>query len=462
MEKTMQTEPIRAERDARFPQVEWRRSVPLKYQADVAVLGGGMAGVCAACAAAATGASVLLVERFAVTGGVLTTGGVGNFSGDTRGLGEVFDEILAQLGRFHAVSPIRDSAHNTKEQLFDHEILTLVLQEMLLRRGVKLLLHTRFADVRVEDGWIKEVILCGPSGPEALAAKVFIDCTGEAQVAYAAGFATMKGRNPDGKTLAMSMMAFVRHVFPGELNDVARRRSWQDAEKMIEYAAAQIPEGEFGRLDRQEDLPMVSVWPNGPCSNALKIKVAGYDSSDTESLTAAEIRGRRDVAWVLDYYQRVKREPWILDHVSPIIGIREGRRVVGDYVLTLDDVKAGRAFEDGVARGTWYLDAHSPDSNKRIYDNKGDWSVPPYQIPLRSLIARDGRNLLMAGRCLSADSLAHSSARVSPCGAMMGQAAGIAAALAATRDRAVRELDFGEVKAIILERGANLACGCGC
>ena len=453
----MKTAQPRRERDALRPQIEWQRSVPLRYEADVAVIGGGIAGVCAACAAAATGASVLLVERFAVTGGVLTTGGVGNFSGDTRGLGEVFEEILAGLNSFHALSPIRDSAHNTKEQLFDHEILALVLQELLLKRGVKLLLHTRFVDVVEKDGCITEVVVCGQSGPEAVRAEVYIDCTGEAQVAYAAGFATMKGRDADGKTLAMSMMAFVRHVFPEELNDVDKRRSWRS--HMIDYSPTQIPEGLFDPIRCKEDLPMVSIWPNGPCSNALKIKVPGFDSSDTESITAAEIEGRRRLAQVLDFYQRVEKQPWILDHCSPIIGIREGRRIVGDYVLALDDVKSGREFEDGVARGTWYLDAHSPDSDKRISDAPGDVEVPPYQIPLRSLIARDGQNLLMAGRCLSAEQLAQSSARVAPTGAMMGQAAGIAAAMAARKGKTIRELDPQEVRDMVLSRGANLSCG---
>lgn len=443
----MKVEQARGDRDAAYAQVDWRRSVPVRFDADVAVIGGGMAGVCAACAAAASGASVVLVERFAVTGGVLTTGGVGNFSGETRRQGEVLDEILDGLSRFHALGPIRDSAHGTKERLFDHAFLRLVLQELLLKRGVKILLHTRFVDVVQNDGTLDEVIVCGQSGPEALRAKVFIDCTGEAHLAYAAGFATMKGRESDGKAMAMSMMAFVRHVPPDELED------------SIPYVPAQIPEGSFGPIAAEDDIPMVSVWPNGPRSNALKIKVVGHDSTDTESMTAAEIKGRREVAHVLDFQQRTKGQPWIYDHCSPIIGIREGRRVVGDYVLNEEDVRSGRAFEDGVARGTWYLDAHSADTDKRTYDiPKEDMGVPPYLIPLRSLIARDGTNLLMAGRCLSADSLAQSSARVSPTGAMMGQAAGVTAAMAARAGCAIREVRAEAVRRVLIERGANLTC----
>ncbi len=451
----MKREQKRRQRDAAFPHVRWTADVPIKYEADVAVIGGGIAGVCAACAAADSGASVTLVERFAAAGGVLTTGGVANFSGDTRGLGSIFDEILADLDKFHALGPLRDSPHDTKEQVFDHEILSLVLQEMLLRRKIRLLLHTRFVDASTSGNRITEIILCGASGPEALRAPVFIDCTGEGQVAYAAGYSTMKGRDSDGLTLAMSMMAFIRHVLPEEITSNALRNTGKN--KIVPYAASQIPDGWLSAIKRKEDLPMVSVWPNGPRSNALKIKIPGCDSTDTESLTQAEIRGRRRFIQVIDYFQRVENQPWIIDHLSPIIGIREGRRIAGDYLLTLADVQAGRKFQDGVARGTWYLDAHSSDDDKRSYEvDLEDMGVPPYQIPLRALIAADGENLFMAGRCLSADYMALSSARVSPAGGMMGQAAGIAAAIAASGDGNARKVSAEKVRRIVTERGAVL------
>jgi hypothetical protein len=152
-----------------------------------------------------------------------------------------------------------------------------------------------------------------------------------------------------------------------------------------------------------------------------------FDSTNTESLTNAEIRARRRMMEVLHYHQRIEKRAWLLDHCSPIIGIREGCRIVGDYVLKVDDLRAGGEFEDAVARGTFYLDGHKPDDDKRTYILPKDrLKVPPYQIPLRCLIAKDGKNLWMAGRCFSADQLALSSARVSTTGSMMGQAAGYA------------------------------------
>lgn len=422
--------PLKESTDRSGAEIFWNRRVPVRYEADVAVIGGGIAGVSAACAAARSGAKTVLVERFAVTGGDLTSGGVANFCGQLQGQGEVFDEILRDLLTFKALEP--------GKTVFHYEILAVVLQELLLRRHVKLLLHTRFVDTAVREGRLTECILCGKSGPEALRAKQFIDCTGEADVARTAGFATVKGRTEDGLPLPMSMMFFVRHVGKD--------------------AVPQLPEGWFSPPRRAEDLPMTSIWPDGPRGNAIKIKVPKFDATDTESLTAAEIHGRRRMMEVLDYYQRVEKRPWRLDHGSPIIGIREGCRVVGDYVLTVDDLRAGRTFDDAVARGTFYLDGHKPDDDKRTYIlPKDQLQVPPYQIPLRSLLVRDGKNLLAAGRCFSADQLALSSARVSTTCSMMGQAAGIAAALAALRGCDPRDIDPHEVRRTVEARGAKLA-----
>jgi len=416
-------------------QVNWSHSVPVRYEADVAVIGGGIAGVSAACAAASSGAKVILVERFAVTGGNATTGGVATFCGETAGQGEVFDAIISDLEKWKAIAPYKPNSHQ-HARVFDHHILAIVLQELLLRRGVKILLHTRFVDVCEKAGRISECVVCGKSGVEAMRAKVFIDCTGEAEVAHAAGLETMKGRPEDGCQLPMSMMGFVREINESEV---------------------QIPGGWFEAIRDEKDLPMVSVWPNGTGGKALKIKIPMFDSTDTESMTTAEIRARRRMMEVLDYYQRVEGKCWRFDGCSPQIGIREGRRIVGDYILTVGDCRAGRKFDDAVARGVFYLDAHKPDDDKRTYIlSKPERQVPPYQIPFRSLIPRGGKNLLAAGRCFSADQLALSSARVMTTGSMLGQAAGIAAVMSVERRCEPRELDFSEIRLTIEERGAKL------
>lgn len=253
-----------------------------------------------------------------------------------------------------------------------------------------------------------------------------------------AGFSTLKGRSEDQVQLPMSMMFFIRHA--------------ED-----EHVREEVPEGRFEAIRDKADLPMTSIWPNGPRGNAIKVKIPMFDATDTESMTAAEIRARRRMMEVLDYYQKVEKRKWLLDYCSPQIGIREGRRVVGDYVLSLEDLRAGRKFDDAIARGVYYLDAHKPDDDKRTYMlGHHDLKVPPYQIPLRCLLAKDARNLMIAGRCMSAEQLALSSARVMTTCAMMGQAAGIAASLSIEMGCGPREIDPLLVRRTVERNGAKL------
>lgn len=419
-------------------QITWSRRVPLRYQADVAVIGGGIAGVCSACAAAAAGASVILVERFGVTGGNATVGGVANWSGETAGQGAIFDEIVALQEDWNSIAPYAGpytGPGGSMNRVFDHEILAVILQELLLKYGVQLLLHTRFVDVQRDGDVLGQALVAGASGLEALNARVYIDCSGGAQLARAAGCDMLPGGELG--LLPPSLMYFVR--------------------EMPEAPAPQLPEGWFDPVREEGDLPMISTWPNGPGGKAQKLKVPGFDSGDTVGMTELEIRARRRQWEVMDYYQRQCRATWHYDHASPIIGLRETRRIAGDYILTVDDLRAGRAFDDAVARGVFFLDGMRPDDEKRTYLlEKEEWTVPPYHIPFRSLIAAGVENLLMAGRCFSADQLALSSARVMTTCAMMGQAAGTAAAWSVNRACSPRSIDGVELREHLEGRSAHL------
>lgn len=440
--------------------IDWQRRVPVRYEADVAVIGGGIAGVCAAAAAARSGARVVLVERFGVVGGLLTSGGVANFD-DARTvwepLGEVFTEILADMKAWNAVG----NETYFKPATFHYETLAVVLQELLLRRGVKLLLHTRCVDARVRDGRITEALVCGVSGPEALRARQFIDCSGESVLARAAGFAIMGDWEKDPRRIEMSLMYFVRQVdetpiwpsMPGGwskgLADIHLPQREQDVAYRNQLKPG-LPEGWCPESvsGKAALFNSISVWPDGPGGKAVKLWFPPVDCTDTEAVTAAEIQARRCMMEAVEYYQRVQKKPWRLDHAASIIGTRDAALIAGDYVLTMDDLLEGRRFDDAVARGTYHL--HLPPYPPGMGDTR------PHHIPLRCLIARDGRNLLMAGRNLSADRQAQSSARVTTSGVMMGQAAGIAAALAALKQVDVRDLDPGEIRDIVLQRGAKL------
>ena len=395
-------------------EVAWSRKVPVRWEADVAVIGGGIAGVSAACAAAEAGAKVILVERFAICGGDLTSGGVASFCGRMDGNGRTFNEIVADLRKWNSIG-------DPRAEIFNHEILAIVLQELVLRHGVKLLLHTRFVDIYAKKGRVSACILAGFSGPEALAARQFIDCTGGGDVARMAGCEVMIAEEP----LPMSMMYYVREG---------------------QGAGPRMPKG---WPSTGQTLPRRSIWPNGPGEKAMKQWIFKYSSIDTEAMTAAEIAARR-TSMQRHADDQKSGKNWCYDHCSPIVGIREGCRIVGDYVLKVEDLLEGRSFDDGVAVGTYQLDNHIPGAPMAYR------RVPAYQIPLRSLIARDAKNLMMAGRCFSCDQLALSSARVSTSGSMMGQAVGIAAAMAATKDCDVRNLDSREVQKAVVKRGGKL------
>ena len=438
--------------------IPYSREVPVAYEADVAVIGGGIAGVCAAAAAARSGVRVVLVERFASTGGLLTSGGVSHFCDENAfrsPLGEVFTEILTELEAWNAIG-------HEKPPAFHYEALAVILQELLLRRGVKLLLNTRLTDACVQDdGRITEAIVCGVSGPQALRAKQFIDCSGESALARAAKFTILGDWDTDERRIPMSMMCFVREV-EGPPLWPTMPPGWSTALAEVEIAqreadAVALPLGVGDAWPEEGEVPAstaaglrkISIWPDGPGGKALKLWFATVDATDAEQLAAAEIHARRCMMEVVDYYQRIVGKPWRLDHAAPMLGIRDGAIIAGDYVLTMDDLKAGRAFEDGVARGTYQLHLGPyPDPDFR--------KVPAHQIPLRSLIAREGRNLMMAGRNLSADREAQSSVRVATSGAMMGQAAGIAAAMAAQQDTEVRSLDPADIRRTVQERGGEL------
>ena len=395
---------------------------------DVLVAGGGIAGFCAAIAARRAGARVLLVEEMGCLGGNATSGGVGAFCGETRGQGAVFDDIITRLERLDAIAQYKRYEEREARQ-FDHQVLAYVLQEMAAEAGVEVLLFTHAAAAVRERERVSAVILSNRSGLSLAPARVIIDATGEACVARAVGLPVQ----PDGTgALPMSVMFFMREV--------------KEPEALSPAAADAELAG---------DPPMISRWPEPHGKLGVKVKVVGYDAADGDSLTQAEMAGRR-MAWrVANHLRAGDLAAHVFDHFSARIGIREGRRILGDYTLTEQDLRAGRRFDDGIALGRFYLDYHDPSTPRRVSRfDRAHAQVPPYHIPYRCLIARGARNVLAAGRCFSADRVALSSARVMTTCAMMGQAAGLAAAMAAHGD--VRSISAAALAESLRGRGAEL------
>lgn len=410
-------------------------------QVDVLVLGGGMAGVSAALAAKADDLSVAIAEPSNVLGGQGTSGGVAGFCGDSVRTNRDFAELVARLTAIGRIDPYEP---NDDRRVYDLELCAFVLQEMVAERGIDILLHTSAIDARMENGRITEVLLsCGPT-PIRVHPKVVVDATGNAIVSAAVGLTTI-GPGPNVQ-LPMSLYFTL----------------WDTRRKVTPI----LPDG-CPRWERDEDLPMTSLHGFGSGKVEVKMKVVGFDAGDGESLARAEIHARRQMMGLIYYLQtRGYRgrhalnegrplDTYTLASVSRHIGQRQGRMIVGEYELTKEDVLKGRRFADAVAVGTYHLDYHWPDTEKRA--GTGITTMcEPHHLPLRAMIAKGADNLLAPGRSMCGDMMAFSSYRVMATCAQTGFAAGKAAQLAARGGRRLQDLPIAELQANIEAGGQSL------
>ena len=413
---------------------------------DVVVVGGGIAGVFAAIGASVYGGKVLLAEKNATLGGQGTLTGERGFCGDVLHVNRPFEEILQDLRKNDALGPVIPTKGGTA---FDGEILAFLLQEKVLATGVDVLFHTAVIDVTSSRGSVSRLKLFNKSGQTWVETRYVVDCTGDGDVVAMAGFPTAKGgavHSPDGSLkpdvslqLPMSLCFWMEDVeSSGEPILPPGCPSWSD----------------------DEDIPMTSINHVSPHTVFVKMKVIGGDVTDGRSYSEAEIRARRQMMGLI-YHLQTKGyngklyDTYRLRYTSPGLGIREGRRMVGEYILTETDVRTGKRFPDTVAVGSYQIDYHWPDILQRAGTGITDM-VPPYQIPLRCLIPKGGKNIMAAGRCVSGDQMAMSSFRVMTTCAQTGLAAGIACGLAAKEGMEVSKIDINTLQLTLKDQGQML------
>ena len=394
---------------------------------DLLVVGGGAAGTAAAIAAARNGASTILVEAGNCLGGTSTAGLVATWFASTEGLGDIFDEfneLLRRHGAFH-------------KHAFNAEVGKFVWQRMAQDAGVRILFHAMPIAAAVTDGRITEVELACRADRLRISPRFAIDATGEGDLAALAGAEFMKGDPEAGRTLHMSLVATM----------------YDTGKPVTPY----LPP-ELAPIESDDDLPGF----NGPAKKAdgslyvSMTKVMGHDPTNPFSLTNAELEARNQLARVVHYLQRTKCPTHALASTGSRIGIREGRRVIGDYVITEHDVLAetGTDFEDGVAVATCQIDFHSLTRPGRVGWRK---RVHPYAIPFRALTAKGFANLLTAGKCISGDQVAQSSYRMTPTCVGMGQAAGTAAAMTVSSGcEDIRQVPVAKLRGALSAAGVEL------
>lgn len=448
-----------------------------RLSSDVVVVGGGPAGMCAAIAAAREGVSVILVEQGAFCGGMATRGLVGPFmtcydaKGENMIIRGLFEEIVNRMvERGYALHPSQVWAgtaftswiiighdHVTP---FESEGLKLIIDEMLTEAGVKVLYHTDFLRPVLEGETITGVLVSSKRGLEVIRGKVVIDCTGDGDVAYRSGVPCEMGNEELGLIQPATMFFHISNVDPDAMEadiqanihnfyrkDGVNYRSfhWRvtQAREAGDWPLKRVSLGMFR-------MPKPDEW----CVNTSRIM--GVDSTDNESLTDAEIVGRQQADIILKFLRKYVPgcENARLKSTASYVGIRESRHIQGDYRLTADDLLSAKVPEDSILLAANSVDVHGrfgPTSNEYV-PIRGDY----YGVPYRSLLPKGVEQLLMAGRCLSADSTAAGAVRVMPPCMAMGQAAGTAAALAVKDGVTVRSLDAQKLRQVLKKNGAWL------
>lgn len=441
---------------------------------DVAVIGGGPAGAIAAISSALQGARTILIEKNGYLGGALTACGTGPqmsyHAGKiqvVRGIPEQVEREMVRRGYSTGHQPDAVGYCSTTTA-FDPEGLKIVWEDMAMEAGVTLLYHTVYTGCTVHGGCIEKVRLYAKGGFLNLEAKEFIDASADADLAADAGVPTVYGREGDAVAQPMTMNFHVYGVDRDRLcSFVLANRDDMAAgtpENLKEYRHYDIS-GAYSRIarsrqkheypiDRENVLCFETNTDGEYVVNMTRVK--SCSAIDPFDLTRAEIEGRKQVMAAFRFLREniPGFEKAHLMYSGPEIGIRESRRIVGKYVLTERDLLHNVMFPDAVAMGGYPIDDHTmPVGGSEAFRMKdGSW----YSVPYRSLISNEIRNLLVAGRCISATHSACAAIRVTPIVMAVAQGAGTAAAMAAESNCSVQNLDTEKLRIQLRKDGAFL------
>ncbi len=444
------------------------RQLPIYGEFDVVVVGGGPAGLAASVSAARHGSRVLLVERYGFLGGMGTAGGVTNFAGlYGRKNGEmrqvvhgVVDDLLARMAALGGVNAPQDGMQGRiRVQSYDVSSLKCAADQLLLASGVQILFHAWAASVVMQGSRIQALVVETKSGRMAIRGAQFIDCSGDADIAHFAGAPYELGDGL-GSGLYPTTMFRVGHVdaalaLPavGEFTAINSWMAKAQADKPGRYRFARE-----GAILRPQKNP--SEWR----ANVTQIANAAgqaMDATDARQLSDGELIGRQQIA---SYFAFLRDEvpgfanASIVD-IAAQIGVRETRRIQGQYVLTGEDILNASRFDDAIGINAWPMELHA--------EGRIEWRFPHHganenskgrvynDLPWRMLVPRAVDNLLVAGRCASMTHEGQSAARVSGACFVMGQAAGTAAAtLSAAQSTA--DVDVSALQKRLLRDGVYL------
>ncbi|WP_436374013.1 FAD-dependent oxidoreductase [Cytobacillus sp. BC1816] len=439
---------------------------------DVVVAGGGPAGINAAIAAGRRGARTLLIERYGFLGGMSTVALVYpwmTFHTETgrQVIKGIAQEIVERLMSIEG-SPghLRDTVGFTNTVTPYHpEKYKLLALEMLEEAGVEVLVHSFADSVEVDGGTIKSIRLVTKSGPIRVKAKQFIDSTGDADIAFLSGAPCLKGRENDQKTQPLTMKFRMRGVDVSKVKEAMKRNPENFYKKTPINELDELPltgvqgfykEWNASGVPINRDQVLFFIGPEEDEVLVNCTRVQGLDGTDVFDLTKGEKEGRKQVMMMAKFLQTniPGFEKASISAVGSQIGIRETRRISGEYSLTIKDVITGKKYDDTIALSGYPIDIHDPTGKGvQANDIEGDGS---YGIPYRCLIPKEIDNLLVAGRCISTTHEALATTRLTPSCMATGQAAGTAAAISLAEGVDPRDLDASVLRKKLLEDGAVL------
>lgn len=465
--------------------------LPIIKEADVIVAGGGLAGCAAAIASARLGVKTLIIETGGCLGGAATSGLVAPISSiytKTSGkkfggiLWEVIDSVIEKAKKYC------NSTHSPQSAL---HLYKYVLIEKMVESGADILFHAFVTDVvSNEDGSIKELVISTKDGLKKILGKVFIDTTGDGDVMSKSAADTIIGSEPKvldtiSKNGGLNSENNVTNIAPddyvGQLQPVSLmmqfgnvdvKKAQQYMNKKITYEQLGITKAEFAKWkyanslgfeitdDEFVPMPQGRVWlvyaQREDVATVNMSRVLGVNACDPLSYSDAEIKAGLQLIAIIDFLKTFIPgfENSYFMESSNTLGIRESRRLIGDYMLSGDEVVECVQFEDAVAHGSYIIDIHDPCGKRMAIGGKIEKEY--YSIPYRSLITKKVPNLATAGRSISADHVATSSTRIQGTAMLTGQAVGIAAAMAVINECAMGEVDVKKLQNQLINDGVFL------
>ena len=438
--------------------------VEIQREVEVLVVGGGPAGIGASIAAARQGRKVLLLEKRGFLGGNITACYVEGCNYFLRGTPFHSEGIYAEIEKKCLEKYGNSSIRINKENNFDSEYLKIFLDEFMKENRVDLLLHSFVNEVIMNEDRIEAVIIQTKNGPVAVKAEVIIDTTGDGDVAFSAGIPYEQGRDKDGLcqpgTVSVRVVgADVRKLTENgdRLGEITKefRKDYRDGKIKLSCKRQDIP---FGRLTKAGLISYV----NYPCAY-------GLDPTKSEDLTKGEIECRQYIKEIVSYLKSHYEELKDIEiaSIAPEIGFRDSRRIVGLHKMTIEEMEAQKHYEDTIAVVPRFYDMLSPDAvmdgdetvkgrgyKGYIYEPIRDERT--FEVPYRSLVPVKVKNLLVAGRCISADHVAECGIRAISLCMMTGEAAGVAAGLAVEEKKTMAEVDVKELQKRLRKCNINI------